>query len=195
MGTKVTLGGIVLVILYFVIPKLYRKWKRFSVASKSLSIAICCAVLLLGCYLLPFTTTYQNMVIQAEFFQVDRIFSLDFINRVLFNDRLSFLAINWNEFLLANPIEWLFGVGFNTAYKLVEIDFFDVLFRYGIVGWILLFLPLVLVIWKLPKKSVYFFSLVLLILISCTSGHVLIYPAVAIYFGFPILFSKKKQKN
>lgn len=195
MGTKVTLGGIVLVILYFVIPKLYRKWKRFSVASKSLSIAICCAVLLLGCYLLPFTTTYQNMVIQAEFFQVDRIFSLDFINRVLFNDRLSFLAINWNEFLLANPIEWIFGVGFNTAYKLVEIDFFDVLFRYGIVGWILLFLPLVLVIWKLPKKSVYFFSLVLLILISCTSGHVLIYPAVAIYFGFPILFSKKEQKN
>ncbi len=92
MGTKVTLGGIVLVILYFVIPKLYRKWKRFSVASKSLSIAICCAVLLLGCYLLPFTTTYQNMVIQAEFFQVDRIFSLDFINRVLFNDRLSFFS-------------------------------------------------------------------------------------------------------
>ena len=152
MGTKVTLGGIVLVILYFVIPKLYRKWKRFSVASKSLSIAICCAVLLLGCF-------------------------------------------NWNEFLLANPIEWIFGVGFNTAYKLVEIDFFDVLFRYGIVGWILLFLPIVLAFWKLPKKSVYFFSLVLLILISSTSGHVLIYPAVAIYFGFPILFSKKEQKN
>ena len=32
------------------------------------------------------------MVIQAEFFQVDRIFSLDFINRVLFNDRLSFFS-------------------------------------------------------------------------------------------------------
>lgn len=195
MGTKVTLGGIVLVILYFMIPKMYRKWKRFSVASKSLSIAICCVILLLGCYLLPFTTMYQNMVIQAEFFQVNQIFSLDFINRVLLNDRLSFLAINWHEFLLANPIEWIFGVGFHTTYKLVEIDFFDVLFRYGIMGWILLFLPIGLALWKLPKKSVYFFSFVLLLLISSTSGHVLIYPAVAIYFGFPILFSKKCQKN
>ena len=195
MGTKVTLGGIVLVILYFIIPKMYRKWKHFSVASKSLSIAICCVILLLGCYLLPFTTMYQNMVIQAEFFQVNQIFSLDFINRVLLNDRLSFLAINWHEFLLANPIEWIFGVGFHTTYKLVEIDFFDVLFRYGIMGWILLFLPIVLALWKLPKKSVYFFSFVLLLLISGTSGHVLIYPAVAIYFGFPILFSKKCQKN
>lgn len=195
MGTKVTLGGILIVILYFLIPKFYRKWRNINFYSKvtiGIFIFLC---LLLGGYLFTFTTTFKNMVIQANFFQVNHIFSIDFINRVLLNDRLSFLVINWHQFTLTEPIEWIFGMGFQTTFKLVEIDCFDIFFRYGMIGMILLFLPLIYCIWKANKKNVFFFSLIMLLLISCTSGHVLIYPAVAIYFGFLIFFFKKQQKN
>lgn len=195
MGTKVTLGGILIVILYFLIPKFYRKWKNIHFYSKVTIGIFTFLCLLLGGYLFTFTTTFKNMVIQANFFQVNHIFSIDFINRVLLNDRLSFLAINWHQFTIVEPVEWIFGMGFQTTFKLVEIDCFDIFFRYGMIGMILLFLPLIYCIWKANKKNVFFFSLIMLLLISCTSGHVLIYPAVAIYFGFLIFFFKKQQKN
>ena len=192
MGTKVTLGGIFIVILYFILPLCYKKWRNMTKTSKIITGVISLTGFFLCCYLFTFTTTFQNMVIQADFFHVESIFSIDFINRVLFNDRLSFLAINWQQFITHYPVEWLFGIGFHTTFKLVEIDFFDILFRYGIVGMILLFLPLIYLGWKVYKKNIYFFAFALLLLISCTSGHVLIYPAVAIYFGFLIFFCKNE---
>ena len=107
----------------------------------------------------------------------------DYLNHVIFNDRLSFISTNFNYFKSANIINYLLGIGMdNYSVKMVEIDAFDILFRYGIIGICLFILMLNKIsIKKLNREEK--LTLILFIFISLTSGHVLIYPNVCIFIG------------
>ena len=140
--------------------------------------------MLCSSFLFTKTRTYQNMVVQNSFFKVDKVLSLDFLNRVIYNDRLSFLSDNYNYFKKQNIIKILFGIGLaNNDIKMVEIDIFDIIFRFGIIGFIIYIIPIILSISWNKLRKVDKISLILFLIISLTSGHVLIYPAVSIYIA------------
>ncbi len=193
IGTKVLLGGLLFSIFYLVFQE--RK-VLFTSRTKNQKIGIVVGfvvILLLGGFLFTKTRTYQNMKIQQEFFQVDNVVSLDFVNRVVFNNRLTFLQENMQFFGEQKIEHILLGIGVsNQDIKFVEIDLFDILFRYGIIGVVLFVGSIVssLKCIKIRERDVV--ALVLLFLISLTSGHVLIYPAVSIYFG--VICSKEKKE-
>lgn len=183
-GTKVLMGGIIFNIIYLI-------WKErkelFLSRTKNQKISICSVILVLlicGCFLFIKSRTYQNMVIQQKFFQVENIVSLNFINRVVYNNRLTFLKENFDYFKNQDIVKILLGIGIeNHDIKMVEIDIFDILFRYGIIGFITFFGIIIATIeWKKIDKTVKV-SILLLFMIAFTSGHVLIYPAVSIYLG------------
>lgn len=183
-GTKILMGGILFSIIYLLWQE---REKLFFSRTRNQKIGICSiilVVLICGCFLFPKTRTFQNMMIQQNFFQVKKIISLDFINKVVYNDRLTFLKDNYDYFKNQNIIKILLGIGIeNHDIKMVEIDFFDILFRYGIIGFIIFFGVLAVTInWKKINKTSKI-SIILLFIISLTSGHVLIYPAVSIYLG------------
>lgn len=184
IGTKILMGGILFTVFYLLWQE---RNKLFFSRSRSIKIGIIVSFLLImviGCFLFTKTRTYHNMMIQQSFFQVEHVFSIDFVNRIIYNDRLTFLKDNFDYFKDQNIIKIIFGIGLeNYDIKMVEIDIFDIMIRYGIVG-IFLFIGSVslLVNWKELKQEEKV-AFILLILVSLTSGHVLIYPAVSIYLS------------
>ncbi len=190
MGTKVLIGGIIFTVFYLLWQErnILLKYSRKVKAIFTLCLII---VMVMGCFMFTKTRTYQNMLVQQDFFKVDNIFSLEFVNRIVYNDRLTFLNDNFNYYKKQDTKELLLGIGIsNNDIKLVEIDIFDILFRYGILGLILFIGSISLNInWKEINKCDKI-SLILLIIVSLTSGHVLIYPAVSVYFALAIARSK-----
>lgn len=190
MGTKVLIGGIIFTVFYLLWQErnILLKYSRKVKAIFTLCLII---VMVMGCFMFTKTRTYQNMLVQQDFFKVDNIFSLEFVNRIVYNDRLTFLNDNFNYYKKQDTKELLLGIGIsNNDIKLVEIDIFDILFRYGILGLVLFIGSIGLNInWKEINKCDKI-SLILLIIVSLTSGHVLIYPAVSVYFALAIARSK-----
>ena len=90
IGTKVLLGGILFTLIYFVFleRKIIFFERSFKVKCIILSTVLIVAVG--GAFLFTKTRTYQNMKVQQDFFKADNILSYNFLNRVLFNDRLTF---------------------------------------------------------------------------------------------------------
>ena len=187
IGTKVLFFGLIIFIIYFLYQEkeLFLKRKRIE---KVLIISLLVFISIISIYLFTKTRIYNNMVTQRSFFKPDSIF--EYINNVIFNNRLSFIEENFNYFIKSNPMRWLLGIGINIYdVKMVEIDIFDIIFRYGIIGMGLF----ILIFSKIRLKDISSsekFSLILLILISLTSGHVLIYPNVCIYIA--LILSKNK---
>lgn len=184
MGTKVLLLGLGIVIIYLVI--INRKKLIFNRSRKIKIIISVISLIILGVaiYLFPKTNTYQNMVIQNKFLKPTNF--LEFINKVLFNDRITFLDNNFNVFIKKDILSYLFG---SSLPKLVEIDIFDILFNYGIIGFIIFSIYLFKIKYRKLDK-IYKFSFILIMLISLTSGHILIYPNVSIYIA--LLFNGEK---
>lgn len=114
-----------------------------------------------------------------------------FVNRLL-SSRDIYLQQTVKQFYGLSFKRQLFGLGYGGNYveepKLVEMDFFDLLFSYGYGGFFLLMMPFIIVI----QQSFTFASFIppfikqlaiLLILgIAFLAGHVLFAPSVMTYF-------------
>lgn len=181
-GTKVLLAGIIFTVIYL----LYQEKEKlfFSKNLKQKIIIFSSIVILLfgGVFLFTKTRTYKNMIIQKDFFNVDNVLSIEYVNKVIYNDRLSFLNDNYDYFKTQDLSKKLLGIG-NNDIKMVEIDIFDIIFRYGIIGFLLFIISVFKNLNFNKLKQVEKVSLILLFIASLTSGHVLIYPAVCIYIG------------
>ena len=192
IGTKVLLGGIIFSVLYLFFQERERLFFRKSKKVKIGIIISLIMILILGCFLFTKTRTYQNMVVQNNFFKVDSVFSLDFVNRVVYNDRLTFLSDNFDYFKNQDIGNILLGIGISdNSVKMVEIDLFDIIFRYGIIGIIVYVYSIVSSIRFNNVSQEERIAFILFLLISLTSGHVLIYPAVCIYIS--LIFSNNKE--
>lgn len=190
IGTKVLMGGIIFTILYLIWDE-KNFFLRQSKKIKIMVISLFIILIMISGFLFTKTRTYKNMQVQQDFFKVDNIFSLEFINRVIYNDRLTFLDDNYTYYKNQNIDKKLLGISINNNdIKMVEIDIFDILFRYGIVG-IILFVSSIITINFKEIKVYDKISMILLVIISLTSGHVLIYPAVSIYFSLAVAKDKE----
>lgn len=190
IGTKVLMGGIIFTILYLIWNE-KNFFLRQSKKIKIMVISLFVILIMISGFLFTKTRTYKNMQVQQDFFKVDNIFSLEFINRVIYNDRLTFLDDNYTYYKNQNIDKKLLGIAINNNdIKMVEIDIFDILFRYGIVG-IILFVSSIITINFKEIKVYDKISMILLVIISLTSGHVLIYPAVSIYFSLAVAKDKE----
>lgn len=101
-------------------------------------------------------------------------------------------------------VDKLFGIGFSNRevinndwiIKLVEMDLFDILFRYGILGFIVYMAPLVMIIIRIAigtlkglfklnlEKIIYGYSTAIGVGTSFVVGHVLGAPSVSFYLAF-----------
>jgi len=184
IGTKVILGGFLITLLFTFYKPIIKVFKRQSVIKRI--VIVMCGIFFMGggIFLVKNSTAYKNAMVQAKFFNIKNVLSLEGINKVVFNDRLTFLEENFEFYKEQNISKKLLGIGIGEyEVKMVEIDIFDLLFRYGMIG---VSLFMFIFIFRMGFQSMNIEALIssiLLILISCTSGHVLFYPAVTIYFG------------
>ena len=187
LGTKVLFGGIIFTIIY--LGYLNRKVLFFT--SKKRSIIVITSIVLVlvgGGFLFTKTRTYQNMKVQQNFFKTKNVLSFDYLNKVVFNDRLTFFNYNYDYYKKSDFTTKLIGFGYDDGYiKFCEIDICDIMFRFGIIGLVLFMVNLIAMpIKKLDTNEK--IALILFLIMSLTSGHVLLTPNVCIYIG--LLFSK-----
>lgn len=184
IGTKVLLGGLVFGIIYLLFQERDKLFFNRSPKTKVIIILLALLTLVSGTFLFTKTRTYKNMLVQNDFFKVENVLSFDYLNKIIFNDRFSFASDNFNYFKNQDLSHQLLGISLqNTNIKMIEIDILDIIIRYGIIGFIIFTTISILIIKDTSPTIDSIISLILLVLISLTSGHVLFYPAVSIYFG------------
>lgn len=135
-------------------------------------------------------------------------------NTTINNDQIENLILSSREIFLesykdyyneAPIIQKLFGMGYggNFAYepKMIEMDYFDIFFSFGIIGCIIYFLPFIyagLYIIRCvirnfgmilqPKYALLLSSVMLILGIAFLAGHVFTAPAVSIYVAFILAY-------
>ena len=160
---------------------------------------------------LPKSAFYKNIQIHLDFLEVDNITEIftdyKLFDHFVFSSRLEFLSNTYANYEEAPIIEKLFGIGYIENYgtdasheKMIEMDYFDILFRHGIVGfsiYILVFLYFLIKAFKYNYtikdsniKICTYLSLFLIISLSFITGHVLLAPAVSIFVA--IILTRKE---
>ena len=128
----------------------------------------------------------------------------------VFSSRDIYLNNTTREYINHNLEEKLFGLGSTNnkvLEKYVEMDFYDLLYRYGIIGFIIFMIPFFKIVLKMMEYALshlnnYNYDKMILILITMLSlliaffaGHILSAPAVSIYFGITIILYMNIDKE
>ena len=216
LGTKVpilSLGIVVGVYLIIYIVKLIKnKQKKLLLVISSTLI-----VLMFGMVILvPKTYFYKNIIIHLEFLKIDSIddfANTHIIDHFIFSERVSFYTETKDKYLESSLPEKLLGIGYTEVnnenldeVKTIEMDYYDIFFRNGIIGFILFFIPYIIdlkniiikLFEKIKNKKIInynlYISLSLILILSLFSGHVITAPSVSI-FCIIILIMTLKEDN
>lgn len=212
IGTKVCLLSMLLTefvfLLYFIIKKNNIK-----------HVIISLFMLVFSFVVIPFIPVSNNINASVENNIIKEEVNNDNLSgkiiNILLSGRQVYLRETYNISKSASLQDKLFGIGFSNRdvigdkriSKLIEIDFLDVFFHYGLLGFIIYFLPLIIYFIKLLKKLfgykesfsfynlLYFYTILLLLGISSVAGHVLGSPSVSIYLALVFVLLDYGENN
>lgn len=217
LGTKVpilSLGIVIGVYLIIYIVKLIKKKQKKLLLVISSSFI----VLMFGMVILvPKTSFYKNIIIHLEFLKIDSIddfANTHIIDHFIFSERVSFYTETKDKYLESSLPEKLLGIGYTEVndenldeVKTIEMDYYDIFFRNGIIGFILFFIPYVLVLKdiiiklfkKIKNKLVIdynlYLSISLILILSLFSGHVITAPSVSIFCIIILIMTLKEDSD
>ena len=228
IGTKTSMLGLLLTTFVFCIYYLFRilngKYKQFFITLIMLLI-ICFSFVKL-----PVLTNVKNTVDRFETRQKDKAenqknnvedaeknskYSDNFLTTVILNDRDYYNNQISEIYNRESLIDKFFGIGFSNRdeinnkniEKLIEMDFNDIFYRYGIIGFILYIAPILaflgctmLMIIKLKfklnlKQLLLCYICFTAVCISIVVGHTLGAPAVSIYIAIFMVLTMYYLKN
>lgn len=214
LGTKVPLLSLMIIIfcnILLLVISLFKnkKYKTIGIISTCLVVSIIGLILII-----PKTSFYQNIKIHLDFLGVENVSQIvtDYriIDRFIFSDRLTFL-LNTKKVYDNSPISLkLIGIGYIENYatdsvstKLIEMDYYDIFYRHGIIGSIIFFIPLIYIMFKLIKtfnsidfKSLnYLISIILIFVLAFFSGHILTVPNVSFFSSLLLVITYYRNNN
>jgi hypothetical protein len=220
IGTKVPFLGIVISITTFIIIyliKLIIYMKNKDIVKRCLFALIPPFLLSIIAVILFFNSPISyNLDIHLKWLDIKVPYELlepsrkKELTNIVFSDRDLYLRETRQHYYESGIFQKLFGIGTikkdGTPDKLVEIDYYDIVYRNGIVGF---FIYLSLFIYILsyilvncvanirnilldPELIAYEISLILSISIAYFAGHVLTAPAVSIYVVLITMLIHKK---
>jgi hypothetical protein len=225
VGTKVSLGSIMMVL---VASSIFIFFKNKLKLDKTLvAVLVSLTFLILSFNQSPavknvqsveidITNKEENYKIKEEIYTPEQIIQLEY-NNVLrershplltraLSSRDIYVLQHYEYFKEAHPIRKVLGMGYASEYeskpKTTEMDFFDFLFSFGIIGALIVIislskkgLQLTKLIWGCVKERkinnfIYFLLLafILLISVSFIAGHVLFAPSVSLYLAISFAF-------
>ncbi|MDO4963774.1 MAG: O-antigen ligase family protein, partial [bacterium] len=188
IGTKTPVISLFICIVYFILKYII---KSKNLLKNVIIIISSIVVISLGSILISKTNFYNNLSVHMNYLGIDSIVDvftdLDNIDRFIYSDRISFLQNKNKHYIKSSVINKTIGEGYvinidnflNT--KLIELDYYDVLYSNGIFGFILYYGFLFYVIFKFIIKfykdgykkntDIYILSSLLIIAIASSSGH------------------------
>ncbi|WP_436864855.1 O-antigen ligase family protein [Bacillus fungorum] len=232
IGTKVGYGAIVITLgiaLFFLFIEYMMHRKKEGKGFTYLVNTVVAAVVLGGLFVLtPQTPIAKNMSIHLQIYEYKKSVQEEKdrkegkvvteeehkqgeltdseMKSLIYSDRDKFLKVYKQYYKEAPLSQKLFGMGYagnyTTKMKLVEMDFHDLFFAFGIVGFLMYLLPLLYFGIKIFIRLITNFkklfsvkhmllasTLVLSLGIGFMSGHVLTAPAVSIFFVVILAYS------
>lgn len=217
LGTKVpilSLGIVIGTLLLICIIKIIKlkKIKQIIIISISSIIMIITAIILI-----PKTSFYKNIQIHLDFLEVKSIsdfYDIHIIDHFIFSERISFYVKTKTNYLNAPIEQKLLGIGYienygtdNINIKTIEMDYYDIFFRNGIIGFILYFIPYIIILTKIVKKLGHknnaitkekidlYLSIILILLLSLFSGHIITAPSVSIFCIIILIMTLNEEDN
>lgn len=210
MGTKtplliflLTLG---LSIIYLFIS--YIKQKEYKKIFFSSLITLIGIIALLG--IIPQTNFYKNIKTHLKFLKIKDVTEViekeEYIDHFIFSQRLTFLKKEKKIYQKANNYQKLFGIGYlenGKETKRIEMDYFDIYYSHGIVGFILISTVIIFILYKLIKVKIpltyenYMMktSLLYIFLLSFFTGHIITAPSVSLVASTIIIMLFPKEKE
>ncbi len=197
IGTKGPVICFGLIYLYYFIKSFIKyiknkKYKRLCFIISLFLISITSVILIF-----PTTNFYKNIKTHLDFLKVDSINDLiDYrkIDQLIFSERISFLEKTNKLYKTKNAATQLLGLGYtknNVEMKTIEMDYIDIFYHQGILGFVIILLPYIIIIIKIIKKyfkyrekekiEIFMLSFILSILLALLTGHVLLSPNVFIF--------------
>ena len=206
IGTKTPFLGLLLLILINIIYLIYTLIKKKKTKTLLITIILLTITSISGILILPKTNAYKNIIIHYNYVKENNI---DFIDNIIFSERLTFEKRTRKLYNKANVLEKLFGIGYIDDYnlgdyteKLVEIDYFDILYKEGIIGFILFIIPLVFIVKSYIKNFEFNLTkinnltlLILILLLALFQGHMFITPSISIFIGLILVVNSKEVKQ
>ena len=210
IGTKTPLLSLLITLgisFLYLICNAVKKKKYKLIATSTIIIILGLISLIL---VIPKTNFYKNIEVHLDFLEVDNILDVfkekELIDHFIFSQRLTFLDNKNKVYSNSSTYEKLFGIGYTNnsiMTKQIEIDYFDILYNHGIIGFIIFFGIYAYVFIKVLKernkdKSYENYmlktSIFLVILLSFFTGHIITAPAVSI-FAITLILSLNKTKK
>lgn len=214
MGTKGPILSLFLILLvwFCILMKKLIKRKEYKIIGVISGIVL--SSLLCFFVIVPYTPFYKNMRVHLDFLEVDHVTDIfqdvKLVDHFVFSSRLKFMTDSYKNYSKASLLEKFIGMGYIEAYgtdhvrmKMVEMDYVDLFFRHGILGF-LIYMGIYLSFFyqaikrrrkekdKLLKVS-YYLSYLLSVLLAIFTGHILTAPSVSLLVVLLLTVPKGKE--
>ncbi len=210
IGTKTPLLSLGITIFFAYIWFIYKEIKQKKYKPIGISL-IALIIFIIGLILiLPKTTFYKNIETHLNYLKLDNVTEVfeneHLVDHFIFSSRLSFLEDRQTDYMKSNIYQKLFGIGYlknNKEAKAVEMDYFDIYYSHGIIGFILFFGIYGYIFYLIMKdrrkldfeQYMLYVSVLLSIFLSFFTGHIITAPAVSILVTVLLLMLTKSKKK
>ncbi len=205
IGTKVPILSIGICTIGTLIYYLIEWIKNKKYKQITLTIITTIIITITSIIIIPKTAFYKNIQIHKNYLgfnnYLEVITNYKLIDHFIFSQRLTFLKNTNETYKQAHLPEKILGIGYienygtdQTSTKTIEIDYFEIFYRNGIIGTLLYLYILIPLSKKLINKlkkhnlinTQYKLSILLILLLALFSGHILVTPAVSIFVALII---------
>lgn len=206
IGTKVPILSLMIIVISLFIYCLI----KFIINKNFTKLIVLCSILIVGIIssiiIVPKTPFYKNLEIHREYLGLDSYLEVftdcELLDHFVFSQRLTFLKNTSDNYVKSSVVEKVFGIGYIENYntkeeslKTIEMDYFEVFYRHGVVGFVIFFLLFIRLICDAIKKIIENFnfynfmaliSIILILLLALFSGHILVASTVSIFVALLI---------
>jgi hypothetical protein len=210
VGTKTPLLALLITIFVSVIYL----WSKCLKEKKYKSLFISLLVIVIGIIslsiIIPKTNFYKNIKTHLNYLELDNITEVfakeELIDHFIFSQRLTFLHNKAKIFSNSSFYQKLFGIGYinnNKTTKLIEMDYFDIFYSHGLIGFLIFTFIILFIIYKILDKDepldyenlMLHTSLFLIVILSLFTGHIITAPSVSLLCVILILSLSKRRKK
>ncbi len=212
IGTKGPVISLLLIAFVYLLIFFVSLIKKSAYQKFGFSLGIVLVVIFSFLLILPKTAFYQNMKVHLDFLKVEHMTEVfqdeALLDHFVFSSRLKFFKNTAKSYQGASIFQKLVGIGYiehygtdQVAMKMVEMDYVDIFFRHGVVGFLVymgIYGDFLIGAFKgylkapREKQITYFLSIGLSILLALITGHVLVAPAVSIFVSLLLLDGRKE---
>ena len=209
IGTKTPLLSLIITLLISFIYILIKSIKNSNYKPLVISNIFLILIIIISILVIPKTNFYKNINTHINYLNIDEVEDVvdpKITDHLIFSQRLTFLKNRIPYYRDSNMYSKLFGTGFthnDKVLKTVEIDYFDIYISLGLIGFILVLGIFIYVLSKTLKNKkiktyndlMYLTSILLIIILSFFTGHILTAPSVSILVVILLLNINRKKKD